>query len=62
MITAELFSWPVTLAIMVLAFGSLVAAGPPLLLTVAGLVASAGGYGRWPSGSCWPSASCSSRR
>lgn len=43
MIRAELFSWPVTLAIMVLAFGSLVAAGLPLLLTVAGLVASAGG-------------------
>ena len=43
MIKAELFSWPVTLAIMVLAFGSLVAAGLPLLLTVAGLVASAGG-------------------
>lgn len=42
MIQAELFSWPVTLAIMVLAFGSLVAAGLPLLLTVAGLVASAG--------------------
>ena len=39
MIQAELFSWPVTLAIMVLAFGSLVAAGLPLLLTVAGLVA-----------------------
>ena len=43
MIQAELFSWPVTLAIMVLAFGSLVAAGLPLLLTLAGLVASAGG-------------------
>ncbi len=44
MIKAELFSWPVTLTIMVLAFGSLVAAGlPPLLLTIAGLVASAGG-------------------
>ncbi|MFD6454646.1 MMPL family transporter, partial [Nocardia sp. NPDC060220] len=43
MIQAELFSWPVTLLIMVLAFGSLVAAGLPLLLTVAGLVASAGG-------------------
>ncbi|MGW5076018.1 MMPL family transporter [Rhodococcus sp. NPDC004095] len=42
MIKAELFSWPVTLAIMVLAFGSLVAAGLPLLLTMAGLVASAG--------------------
>ncbi|MFD6676330.1 MMPL family transporter [Rhodococcus zopfii] len=43
MIKAEMFSWPVTLAIMVLAFGSLVAAGLPLLLTLAGLVASAGG-------------------
>ena len=43
MIKAELFSWPVTLTIMVLAFGSLVAAGLPLLLTIAGLVASAGG-------------------
>ncbi|MFW0794061.1 MMPL family transporter [Gordonia sp. CPCC 205515] len=43
MIKAEMFSWPITLAIMVVAFGSLVAAGLPLLLTVAGLVASAGG-------------------
>lgn len=43
MMTAEMFSWPVTLGIMVLAFGSLVAAGLPLLLTIAGLVASAGG-------------------
>ncbi|MFI2476887.1 MMPL family transporter [Nocardia xishanensis] len=43
MLEAEMFSWPVTLAIMVLAFGSLVAAGLPLLLTLAGLVASAGG-------------------
>ncbi|MFC9786975.1 MMPL family transporter [Rhodococcus sp. NPDC127528] len=43
MIKAEMFSWPVTMAIMVLAFGSLVAAGLPLLLTLAGLVASAGG-------------------
>jgi RND superfamily putative drug exporter len=32
----------VTLAILVLAFGSLVAAGLPLLLTIAGLVAAAG--------------------
>ncbi|MDJ0112611.1 MMPL family transporter, partial [Rhodococcus erythropolis] len=39
MIKAEMMSWPVTLAIMVLAFGSLVAAGLPLLLTLAGLVA-----------------------
>lgn len=42
MLTSELLSWPVTLAILVLAFGALVAAGLPLLLTLAGLVASAG--------------------
>ncbi|QNE73896.1 MMPL family transporter [Streptomyces finlayi] len=42
MLKSELLSWPVTLAILVLAFGSLVAAGLPLLLTLAGLVASAG--------------------
>ncbi|HST38415.1 MAG TPA: MMPL family transporter [Conexibacter sp.] len=42
MMKSELMSWPVTLAILVLAFGSLVAAGLPLLLTILGLVASAG--------------------
>ena len=42
MMKSELFSWPVTLAILVLAFGSLVAAGLPLMLTILGLVASAG--------------------
>ncbi len=42
MMRSELFSWPVTMAILVLAFGSLVAAGLPLLLTILGLVASAG--------------------
>jgi RND superfamily putative drug exporter len=42
MMKSELFSWPVTLAILALAFGSLVAAGLPLLLTILGLVASAG--------------------
>ena len=42
MLKSELLSWPVTLAILVLAFGSLVAAGLPLLLTILGLVASAG--------------------
>jgi RND superfamily putative drug exporter len=42
MVKSELFSWPVTLAILVLAFGSLAAAGLPLLLTILGLVASAG--------------------
>ncbi len=42
MLKSELVSWPVTLAILVLAFGSLVAAGLPLMLTILGLVASAG--------------------
>jgi len=43
MLTSEVISWPVTLAILVLAFGALMAAGLPLLLTILGLVASAGG-------------------
>jgi RND superfamily putative drug exporter len=42
MLKSELLSWPVTLAILVLAFGSLVAAGLPLMLTIVGLIASAG--------------------
>ena len=42
MMKSELFSWPVTLVILMLAFGSLVAAGLPLMLTILGLVASAG--------------------
>jgi len=42
MLKSELFSWPVTLMILVLAFGSLVAAGLPLMLTIVGLVLSAG--------------------
>lgn len=42
MLTSEMLSWPVTLAILVLAFGALVAAGLPLLLTISGLVAAAG--------------------
>ena len=42
MMKSELFSWPVTLTILVLAFGSLVAAGLPLMLTIVGLVAAAG--------------------
>lgn len=42
MLRSELLSWPVTIAILVLAFGALVAAGLPLILTLAGLVASAG--------------------
>jgi len=42
MMKSELISWPVTLLILVLAFGSLVAAGLPLMLTIAGLIAAAG--------------------
>ena len=42
MMRSELISWPVTLAILVLAFGALVAAGLPLLLTILGLASSAG--------------------
>jgi len=42
MMKSELISWPVTLAILVLAFGSLVAAGLPLLLTILGLASAAG--------------------
>ncbi|HSC92319.1 MAG TPA: MMPL family transporter [Gaiellaceae bacterium] len=42
MLRSELLSWPVTLAILVVAFGSLVAAGLPLMLTILGLVAAAG--------------------
>jgi putative drug exporter of the RND superfamily len=42
MLKSELISWPVTLAILILAFGSLVAAGLPLMLTITGLVSSAG--------------------
>ncbi|MGH3142449.1 MAG: MMPL family transporter, partial [Gaiellales bacterium] len=42
MLKSELLSWPVTMAILLLAFGSLVAAGLPLMLTILGLAASAG--------------------
>jgi len=42
MMKSELISWPVTLLILVLAFGSLVAAGLPLMLTILGLMAAAG--------------------
>ncbi len=42
MMKSELISWPVTLVILVVAFGSLVAAGLPLMLTIVGLVAAAG--------------------
>jgi RND superfamily putative drug exporter len=42
MLKSEVISWPVTMGILVLAFGSLVAAGLPLMLTILGLVAAAG--------------------
>ena len=42
MLRSELLSWPVTLIILVIAFGSLVAAGLPLLLTMVGLLVAAG--------------------
>ncbi|MGP8008093.1 MAG: MMPL family transporter, partial [Acidimicrobiales bacterium] len=42
MLKSELLSWPVTIIILIIAFGSLVAAGLPLLLTMAGLLVAAG--------------------
>ena len=42
MLKSEVISWPVTLTIMLLAFGSLGAAGLPLMLTMIGLLATAG--------------------
>ena len=42
MLKSEVISWPVTLLILLLAFGSLVAAGLPLMLTMVGLMAAAG--------------------
>jgi putative drug exporter of the RND superfamily len=42
MLRSEMLSWPVTLVILLLAFGSLVAAGLPLMLTLVGLMVAAG--------------------
>jgi RND superfamily putative drug exporter len=42
MLKSEVISWPVTMGILLLAFGSLVAAGLPLMLTIIGLMAAAG--------------------
>ncbi|MHB8246681.1 MAG: MMPL family transporter [Acidimicrobiales bacterium] len=42
MLRSEVLSWPVTMIILVIAFGSLVAAGLPLMLTMAGLLVAAG--------------------
>ena len=42
MLKAELLTWPVTAVILVLAFGTLAAAGLPLVLTAAGLISAMG--------------------
>ncbi len=42
MLKSEVISWPVTVLILLVAFGSLVAAGLPLMLTMVGLLAAAG--------------------
>lgn len=42
MMRSEILSWPVTLGVLVLAFGSLAAAGLPLMLTLVGLISAAG--------------------
>jgi len=42
MIKSEVLSWPVTMVVLVIAFGSLVAAGLPLMLTMIGLLTAAG--------------------
>jgi RND superfamily putative drug exporter len=42
MLRSEITSWPLTLAVLLVAFGSAVAAGIPLLLSILGLVAAAG--------------------
>ncbi len=56
MVKAEILTWPVTAVILVLAFGTLAAAGIPLLLTAAGLLASMGvlyGITRFTDLSIW---------
>ncbi len=56
MMKAEMLTWPVTAIILVLAFGTLAAAGLPLLLTAAGLVSSMGvlyGITRFTDLSIW---------
>ena len=42
MMKSEALSWPLTLTLLVLAFGTLMAAGLPLLLTMAGLIGAGG--------------------
>jgi RND superfamily putative drug exporter len=42
MMRSEALSWPLTMVLLVIAFGTLVAAGLPLLLTMVGLASAAG--------------------
>ncbi|HEU4974317.1 MAG TPA: MMPL family transporter [Baekduia sp.] len=42
MLRSEVLSWPLTLTVLAVAFGSVAAAGIPLLLAISGLVATAG--------------------
>ncbi|QEC47270.1 MMPL family transporter [Baekduia soli] len=42
MLRSEMLSWPLTLALLLVAFGTLVAAGLPLLLTMTGLLGAGG--------------------
>ena len=42
MLKSEMLSWPLTLVLLLFAFGTLVAAGLPLLLTMAGLLGAGG--------------------
>jgi putative drug exporter of the RND superfamily len=42
MMRSEILSWPLTMILLVIAFGTLVAAGLPLLLTIVGLASAAG--------------------
>ncbi|UGS34723.1 MMPL family transporter [Capillimicrobium parvum] len=42
MLRSEVMSWPLTMVVLLIAFGSLAAAGIPLLLAISGLVATAG--------------------
>ena len=42
MLRSEVMSWPITMAVLLIAFGSLAAAGIPLMLAILGLVATAG--------------------
>ncbi|MGK2965138.1 MAG: MMPL family transporter [Tepidiformaceae bacterium] len=56
MMKAELLTWPVTAVILVLAFGTLAAAGLPLVLTAAGLLSAMGilfGITRYTDLSIW---------